>query len=324
MNEVNRTPYRHRTAVVYGPMGQELLVILIKASFRLSSGGSERSETPLPIFLHDQPSAHGATRYPSDLAPMRPGSSVICNGRVQAPGLGAVPFCDAEICVGELRRSVRAFGRRTWLRCSSGWRASEPEPFVAVPLGFERAFGGPGFQQNPIGMGVWGETPEGIALPQLEEPAALVQRPEDRPAPAGFGAIPPHWMPRAGFAGTYDDAWTRTRAPLLPDDFDGRFFHVATAGLNITTPLRGGERVQLRNLSAGGLLVTALPRVHVRVQVGSNWMRPQLDLVVIEPDEDRIALTFRVTVDVTGRLDHLPRLRIAERRLLSLGGESRP
>jgi hypothetical protein len=53
-------------------------------------------------------------------------------------------------------------------------------------------------------------------------------------------------------------------------------------------------------------------------------MRPQLDLVVIEPDEDRIALTFRVTADVTGRLDRLPRLRIAERRLVSLGGESRP
>jgi hypothetical protein len=48
-----------------------------------------------------------------------------------------------------------------------------------------------------------------------------------RPSPAGFGPIACHWQPRVGFAGTYGDAWVANRLPLLPDDFDDRFFQSA-------------------------------------------------------------------------------------------------
>jgi hypothetical protein len=60
--------------------------------------------------------------------------------------------------------------------------------------------------------------------------------------------------------------------------------------------------------------------VPVRVRLGDREERPALDLVLLEPDEDRMALTFRVAVDVTGKLDGpMPKVRIVEKRFVRLG-----
>ncbi len=48
----------------------------------------------------------------------------------------------------------------------------------------------------------------------------------DKPPPAGVGYVPA-WHPRATFAGTYDEAWRKKRAPYLPADFAPRFFQAA-------------------------------------------------------------------------------------------------
>ena len=134
----------------------------------------------------------------------------------------------------------------------------------------------------------------------------------------GLAAIGPHEEPRRGFRGTFDDAWERTRAPLLPEDMDPRFWNAAQ--LTSARPLVGGEAIVLVNLSKLGRIETTLPRVPVRVRLDDREERPALDLVVLEPDADRVTLTFRVSVDVTGRLDRrMPKVRIVEKRCTPLG-----
>ena len=139
----------------------------------------------------------------------------------------------------------------------------------------------------------------------------------------GLAALGARAEERRRYLGTFDENWQRTRAPLLPEDMDERFWNAAQ--LISPQPLVGGESVLLVNLSTSGRIETALPRVPMRVRVDDRDVRPRLDLVVLEPDEDRIALTFRVAVDVTGSLDRrTPKLRIVEKRCAPLGRKATP
>jgi hypothetical protein len=318
----NLTPYPHLPAVLYDERGREVLVVVLKASFRLSSG--EPHPEPLPVHAAEVLFASGAVRYPADLVPSKRGTDVVCNGAVHAPGGAAVASCAAELRIGDVRAAVRAFGRRTWRRAGDGWRLSEPEPFRAVALGMESAFGGRGDGRNPVGRGYVapGEAggAEGRELPSLERAAESerIRSPDDRPAPAGFAAVSARWEPRRSFAGSFGEAWRRTRAPLLPEDMDARFWNAAQ--LTSARELVGGEPVELVNLTPGGRMEARLPRVPVRVRVEDRDVRPALDLVLLEPEADRVALTLRVSIDVTGRLDgRLPKVRIMEKRIAPLG-----
>jgi hypothetical protein len=132
----------------------------------------------------------------------------------------------------------------------------------------------------------------------------------------------PHEEPRRRYRGTFDEAWERTRAPLLPEDMDPRFWNGAE--LTSPRPLVGGEPIALIHLTPSGHLEMALPRVGLRARVDDREVRPALDLVVLEPDEDRLALTFRLSIDVTGRLDgRMPKVRLVEKRCAPLGGSPR-
>src|SRR4029079_1545920 len=105
--------------------------------------------------------------------------------------------------------------------------------------------------RNPAGTGFARIRGRGAisarARPNLEDPTRLIKHPGDRPAPAGFGFIAPSWEPRRLFAGTYDKAWQRTRAPYLPDDFDPRYFHAAHPDLVCKRHLQGGEIIEVQN-----------------------------------------------------------------------------
>ena len=55
-------------------------------------------------------------------------------------------------------------------------------------------------------------------------------------------------MPRVALQGNYDDTWRKTRYPLLPKDFDARFFQCAAPDLIATPHLLGDETVTLISL----------------------------------------------------------------------------
>src|SRR5262249_31717018 len=102
---------------------------------------------------------------------------------------------------------------------------------------------------------------DGARLPNIEDPRQLISAPGDRPAPVGFGFVAKPWMPRVAFAGTYDERWQRTRAPLLPDDYNPRFTAAAAEGLWVESGLSGGETVELVQMNPGGRLRFTLPTI---------------------------------------------------------------
>ena len=130
-----------------------------------------------------------------------------------------------------------------------------------MPLVYERAYGGVDPKSDDAGARTgtgatrWARASpsqsrnaQGLQLPNIEDPKQLIGSWDDRPAPAGFGAIASHWQPRVGFAGTYDEHWMKTRQPLLAEDMDDRWFQCAPADQQAPEFLRGGEPVVLHNL----------------------------------------------------------------------------
>jgi hypothetical protein len=218
-----------------------------------------------------------------------------------------------SIQVGALNKSVQVVGDRAWVKGFMGISMTKPLPFERIPLTYERAFGGwdrssPDPSQytfeprNPVGMGFrLKKSPfeEGIRLPNLEDPQHPIKAYGDTPPPAGFGFISPNWQPRAALAGTYDEKWMKERMPLLPADFDRRFFNAASPGLIASGYLKGDEPVLIENASQGGRLVFDLPgvpapKVHVELRGGVHHdLATNLDTVIINTDENLLFLIWR-------------------------------
>jgi len=320
MSLVNYTSHAVDAALLYDARGAPLLVVAVKVSRKLRSP-EEAHDDPLLVHKTDVVFPGGALRYPGDMPPAHEGTDIVCHGHVYAPGGRAAYEARAQIVVAGVRAQVIARGARTMERKLVGLAPSSPQPFLKVPLRFENALGGPRSAVNPIGTGDFAHlTPaeqEGKPLPTIEWAGDAPKGPFGSPAPAGFGPIGPGWEPRSRFAGTYDEAWRRTRAPLPPLDFDPRFFIASNVGLWSPAHLRGGEPIELDGLSPEGRIVTTLPRTPLGIRVGDEWQRPELDLVILEPDEDRVSLTYRVAVSMRARLDRMPHIRVVQKRILS-------
>jgi hypothetical protein len=141
---------------------------------------------------------------------------------------------------------------------------------------------------------------EGMPLPNIEDPNHIIQSPDDTPPPAGFGFIAPPWQPRGQYAGTYDEQWQKTRAPYLPDDFDSRFFNCAHPDLTFDRYFQGGEPIKVRGASAHGDMDFFIPQCLFKnkVKIANSVKEPLLNLetVLVEPDEQRISLTWRAAL----------------------------
>lgn len=145
--------------------------------------------------------------------------------------------------VGSRSKTLYAFGDRQWV----GRSPSEPAPFESLPLGWERAYGGPGFAENPVGMG---HAPDGQAraVPQLELPTSRSLRPGEPIAPAGFGALDVMHPQRQALRGTYDDTWQKEHAPGFPPDIDWHYFNLAPRDQWFDAPLSGTEDFEFEHM----------------------------------------------------------------------------
>ncbi len=251
-------------------------------------------------------------KYEPEVAPFKPATDVVLIGHAYAQN-GGTKGVEVSLRVGPVAKKVRVVGDRTWVSTFGFKRATSPQPFERIPLIYERAFGGwdrsnknskkHQFEpRNPVGTGFrsrHGKFEEGVRLPNLEEPGLHLKGYHNRPPPAGFGFTSPHWQPRAKFAGTYDEKWTKERMPLLPKDFDPRFFNAASPGLIAPGYLAGNEPVLIENASPGGRVAFNLPgiappkcRVVVRGKEDQH-LETKLDTVIINTDDNLLLLIWR-------------------------------
>jgi hypothetical protein len=331
----NGTPFPAAAVPGTDKNGRDFVTVVIKGTFALGA----RGEAPSPageqmLFLwadeHYGKPGESSVKYESDACPAKPGTDVVLVGQAYAPR-GSKKSVDVTLRVGPLAQVVRVFGDRRWHRRFWSWKISAPRPFDTMPLVYERAFGGAdvthrnpakhGYERrNPMGTGFAMSKSKArlknLALPNLEDPRRPIRRWKDRPLPAGFGFVGRGWSPRVEFAGTYDAKWEEERAPLLPLDFDERYFNGAHPRLISGTHLEGGEPVEVRNVSREGTLRFDLPRKKLMATwcIGETWATADaaLDTVVIEPDEHRLALTWRATIPCPRKLLFIDKIAVRE------------
>jgi len=330
---VNHTPFSASLSVFADPAGVETVYAVVKATFALGADGPQPAGVQLPLLAGDVFWGDPMTtslRAAAEFGLLKPATDILLTGRAVAPGPDT-RVADVGLSVGPVSRRVRVFGNRHWQRAAGGWRPSEPQPWQRMPLRWELAYGGvaaappeqaPDFEaRNPVGRGFVARGAEPTheqPLPNLEDPAAPLADPQGRPTPACFAPIAPTWMPRRSHAGTYDEAWTRGRAPYLPQDFDTRFFQVAPQELVAPGWLQGGEPVRLAGFSAGGPIDFNLPDVGLTLDFdfkGSSTPRPaQMELVLFEPDAGRFQMLWRAALPVDKHLLKLRAVVVNSRR----------
>jgi hypothetical protein len=334
---VNRTPFVVTLVPGLGKDDVANMTVVAKATFQIDPRSKELAvaEEQVPFLAGDEwngpEPADSSVRYESDASPAKPGTDVILVGHAHA---GARPqrVLEVEMRVGPIHKRVLVTGDRRWVKAGPSWVASAPPvPFERVPLIYERAYGGVDRsdperarqareERNPVGTGFAAssrtERLDGLALPNLEDPRRPIKEWSDRPSVAGFGVIGRDWLPRRAYGGTYDQAWTDQRSPLLPLDFDERFFNAAPADQVVKPHLRGGEPVSLANCSADGPLTFALPRLTLAMSV--DWaggprgqdIPPLLDTVLLDPDERRVVINWRSTFPCGRKLRQIQRVAV--------------
>jgi hypothetical protein len=340
---LNHTPFAASLTVFPDPQGVETAYAMVKASFRFTPEGLLPLVPAVPILGTDvywgEPAA-SSLRAAGEIALLKPATDVLLSGRAIAP-TPDTREADVGLMVGPVRRVLRVFGDRHWEKGLGGWRISEPKPWARMPIRWELAFGGVGVARdgetpeheprNPVGRGFVarkGSPVEGQPLPNLEDPAALIREPADRPTPACLAPVAPTWMPRRAFAGTYDQAWQQGRAPYLPTDFDPRYFQVAPPELIAPGFLQGGEPMRLIGFTAGPPLDFALPDCGLEVVFdfkGAAWPQvPRLETVLIEPDAGRVQMLWRCALAVDKHLLKLSQLTVNSRSWAADGRPASP
>jgi hypothetical protein len=296
--------------------GAPLLVTLVQAVFSITDDAEL-------VCVQEQPAVQLAGRWVGDpattslvlepqIAFRKLGTDIVLHGFAYPPKPGDSRG-QVGIRVGELRKVVNVFGDRRIYRTSGGASMTAPEPFDRIPLVYERCFGGwdrrhedPGLHScaaaNPVGVGYYDRSlpvSDDLAVPNLEHPQHTYRGYGDAPPPAGFGFIAPNWQPRVAYAGTYDKVWNDSRKPLLPTDFDIRFFNAASQGLITGQPLRGDEEVVTIGATPEGRLAFHLPGLPPPVCTvvlrgsGAIPVQTALDTVVIDAEQRTALIMWR-------------------------------
>ena len=309
----NHSPFEPAITLFANEQGVDTLYVVVKATFQLGQKLSI-AEEQVPPTLADEywgDPASSSIKYASDMHLAKPCTDVVVMGRAWPPDRRPAPELDVRLSLAERQKTLRIFGNRVW----RNGEITAPQPFESMPIVYEYAFGGTheidpgkaeilGEGRNPVGRGFRGKRDdselEGMPLPNVEDPHCLVAETGDEANPAGFAFIAPAWLPRRSYAGTYDEAWQKKRAPYLPSDFDPRFFNVAHPDFSFDRYLQGGEPVALDNLSRHGQLRFTLPvcRLQARVTVAGQTETPPLNLetVLIEPELQRLCMTWRAAL----------------------------
>ena len=283
--------------------GHDVVIVASKLALRFDGDGALRL-TARPLRHHATSDGAGGTSFPHDFPLERPGTDVLLLGTCLP---GRVPSASriVSLAVGPMKKSIRVHGPRVWMKTLVGVRPGPAANLVATPLRFEHVFGGrdgdASDARNPVGRG-FAINPDSLLGTEAHrlEPTDLTTLP---PSSGCFAPIDCNWAPRRSFAGTFDDEWSRRRAPVAPRDRDARYHSDALPEQRsqraLTTPLA----VEIAGLHDGEPTRLTIPEYAVTVTTE----------VENQPPNTGPASLTRVLIDADARVIEL--LFVAQRRL---------
>lgn len=337
----NRTPYAAERTWVLDKNAAKSWVVVVKGTFNILMDGTtelaEKQEGPLFSPEYSGEPGTSSILHEADLIGPKQATDVLLIGQAYAPEGKPVRQLAVEMKVGPIKKALLVHGDRVWeKRFLRGLGISKPEPLVSMPITYERAYGGTDTRhdnpakhghepRNPIGTGfvTHEEHLIGQPLPNIEDPKQPFTSCKKRPRPSGFGPVASYWSPRREYAGTYDAKWQKERFPLFPHDFNDKFFQCAPEDQQVLGYLRGGEEVELTNLTSVGKLVFRLPRIrpafttYFRKEVVEH--RGNLHTVILDPEKRLVMMVWHTSLPCHHKVDKLDVTKIWEKQYVSIG-----
>lgn len=314
MNLVTTLPYRFLPLDCTLDPRKPETAFIVKGTFAM-----QHWRHAAPVAAEDQIDLAGDTPFmdeigrslscASDLVPFKPFGEITLAGDCHAPDGAAATEVEVGLEIGKISKRLKVFGDRVWRHDATGrLRIEGPAPFRRMPLRWERAFGGLGVPENPMGRGVDPWTLEDgrkvLFLANIEQPANPIRLREQRGKPVCFAPISPQWQPRLGREGTRDQHWATFIAPLPPRDHDVRAAQAAPDDQWSDGYWAGDERIDLHNMHPEhGHYVTALPAMRLRLFVEAaaadgggpafGEIPLALDTIHVDMAEERLVLVWR-------------------------------
>jgi hypothetical protein len=178
-----------------------MATVVAKCSFEVDANGEVSAVAdPLPIAEEDVTTPLGA--IDGDVVPIKPWCDLALLGHAYSYPLGTpTSALEAVLRIGDFERRLAVIGDRVWTEGAYGLVPTAPAPFVAMPLTYDRAFGGTAVfhkelrgpsPENPAGRGFvkLREHVVGTPLPNLEEVDQRLRGWDECPLPAGFAPLP--------------------------------------------------------------------------------------------------------------------------------------
>ncbi|MFO0616558.1 MAG: DUF2169 domain-containing protein [Polyangiaceae bacterium] len=263
-------------------------VVVVKATFQIVPGAVMKLADPKPIQPTDKFRADDPRRSllaSSDLAPELPCGEITFVGTAHSATPVKVRAVRLALTRGQrplVDKTLHVYGERL-----EG--VTDPTPFTSVPLVYERAYGGPGFHDNPCGVGA----------PSLTKVQAQIVYPEAVRAavPAGFGPIAASNASRKRLLGAGAEAGLGAQTMDYDERTPAAFFCAAPPDQRVER-LVGDEWITMVGLSDSHEVVdAALPSATARATItpkeGAALALPlQLDTVQID-GASFVSLLFR-------------------------------
>jgi hypothetical protein len=317
--------------------GRYILGMLVaKATFRFDSGGGVELEKqePLPLLDEDQQTPLGV--LPADVVARRGQRfEVMLLGHAYGAGRRSVPKVKVALSVGHERREMLVFGDRHWQDRET---ISPPVWFERLPLVYERCFGGSKLARldaateldvfdpvNRRGRGFDTEeqlrgltellgAPPGFPvlvepqrwLPNLENPAALIEHWTDAPEPVGWA--PAYRDTAISLLRVIRREGERARRAALqtqaagepvpePEDTDEALYRAHSDWVIDLPSARATLRLE-NLLPDAPVLELALPELRVVADYELYQRRGERDLrphaIVLLPDEHKFYIVYRL------------------------------
>ena len=165
---------------------------VVKATYRLRPDDLPEPWPEEPLLVSgDKPTPddpENSLDYSSDFVPYKPCADFAVIGTAHRPAAGRVTMFLVSVTAGPIRKQLLVYGRRKWVprMFSDRPRPGDPEPAESVPLRYTLAWGGPGSELNPVGLG-----PGSAEVARIEQAPFDPRRDyRDDQEPVAFSPIP--------------------------------------------------------------------------------------------------------------------------------------
>jgi uncharacterized protein YjbI with pentapeptide repeats len=182
----------------------------------------------------------------------------------------------------QVDKELAVFGDRHWYKLlGAGITPSSPENFKEMPITYQNAYGGEGYEFNPEGKGykaIETDTGEVQLLPNIEYKNNLITSSSRLVPPASLGRVDIMWQPRIDKAGTFDQDYLDNQMPGLANDISWEYFNDASEDQWLNGYFKGTERYSISNMHVEHQKFEGqLPQIYGRAFVNQTSFNVETD-----------------------------------------------